>query len=515
MVADKSVAQDIGVMENGERRRAKGSNRDDVVEQRGVDETEGIGGVEECDEVRDGGEVTEENIALEENNEVTPTVQRNRVSEIREGNEQICPSGDSNESGQANNGQIGTEIRREGIDKDRHGDKRKKIQRKQRDKAKKVTGNVETEGRKRRRVVNTRQTAGQLIERQAVQKSKDVGTQDNGEGKVARELGDARRDIGETGDSGITKIIEGEKDVFLIKDSNSRKDSGGRKGSDPRKDTDKREDDIIVSRNDDEIRNDGEPRSGETRNNIEKDVYKVNDGDLRTRAGKSRDQRDVFSGSADEEAVKSSEAIRKILEGKPFICPVCDKAYASKNGLKHHYDKTHLKPRENKSSKVTDHITMHLFFCRECDEGFKTERRLCFHKIKVHGLMELSSDEESDSEMTGQAKNIRVVRARTNSTKDMAARGDCNARNDVIGYVGTCGDHGVPSVARGNQGVSGVVRGDGDVGSDAKDEGNTGYDPRTNGNENVNETRSDDVEYIDGRKVVQRKITEWFRSTTK
>lgn len=494
-------------MENSERRE-KGSNRGDVVEQREVDETEGIGGVEECDEVGDGGEVTEENIAFEENNKVTPIVQRSRVSEIRQGKDQICPSGDSNESGQTNKGQIRTEIGRDGIDKDRHGEKRKKIQ-KRRDKGKKVTGNVETEGRKRRRVVNTRQTAGQHIERQAVQKSKDVGTQDNGVGKVARELGDARRDIGEMSDSGITKIIEGEKDVFLIKDSNSRKDSGGRK------DSDKRKDDTIVSRNGDEIRNDGEPRSGETRNYIEKDVDKVSDGDLRTRAGKSRDQRDVFSGSADEEAVKSSEAIRKILKGKPFVCPVCDKAYASKNGLKHHYDKTHLKPRENKSSKVTDHTTMHLFFCRECDEGFKTERRFCFHNIKVHGLMELSSDEESDSEMTGQGKNIRIVRARTNSTKDMAARGDGNARNDVIGYAGTCGDHGVPSVARDNQGVSGVVRGDGDVGSVAKDEGNTGYDPRTNENDNVNETRSDVVEYIDGRKVVQKKITDWFRSTTK
>ena len=57
-------------------------------------------------------------------------------------------------------------------------------------------------------------------------------------------------------------------------------------------------------------------------------------------------------------------------------------------GLKHHY-KTHQNGNENKT---------HLYYCHECKEGFKTKRKFWLHDVKVHGLIETSSD-ESDSEM--------------------------------------------------------------------------------------------------------------------
>ncbi|CAB3994916.1 Hypothetical predicted protein [Paramuricea clavata] len=56
----------------------------------------------------------------------------------------------------------------------------------------------------------------------------------------------------------------------------------------------------------------------------------------------------------------SNEAIRKILEGKPFIFPVCDKGHSSRNGLKHHYKK-HQNGSENKT-----------YYCHEYFETIKS-----------------------------------------------------------------------------------------------------------------------------------------------
>ena len=146
-----------------------------------------------------------------------------------------------------------------------------------------------------------------------------------------------------------------------------------------------------------------------------------------------------------------NDAIRKVLEGKPFICPLCKKGFSSRNGLRHHYFKTH----QNSSDQNT---TMHLYYCHECKEGFKTEKKFWLHDVKVHGLIEISS-EESDSEMgAGQ----RVVT--TNTT---------GGRKEDVAHI-----------------------------------------TRSSEIENDLTTNRDDtgVEKVDGRLVIQSKITDWFRS---
>jgi hypothetical protein len=103
------------------------------------------------------------------------------------------------------------------------------------------------------------------------------------------------------------------------------------------------------------------------------------------------------------------------LEGKPFIFPLCDKGNASRNGLKHHY-KTHQNGNENKT---------HLYYCHECKEGFKTKRKFWLHDVKLHGLIETSS-EESDSEMVaGHEERIESTRINMTDTRtDVRSGGD-------------------------------------------------------------------------------------------
>ena len=146
-----------------------------------------------------------------------------------------------------------------------------------------------------------------------------------------------------------------------------------------------------------------------------------------------------------------NDAIRKVLEGKPFICPLCNKGFSSRNGLRHHYYKTH----QNSSDQNT---TMHLYYCHECKEGFKTKKKFWLHDVKVHGLIETSSD-ESDLEMgAGQ----RVIT--TNTTDE--------GKEDVTQITRLC-----------------------EIENDLR-------------------TNRDDtgVEKVDGRLVIQSKITDWFRS---
>ena len=155
-----------------------------------------------------------------------------------------------------------------------------------------------------------------------------------------------------------------------------------------------------------ETRVDGETEeNNEHRNNIETrnnshtaetsvDIHRASDGKR-----KSGSARNLIDTTRETEA--SNEAIRKILEGKPFICPKCDKGYASRSGLKHHYHKMHQNPTDTTAKQST----RQLYYCYECKEGFKTKRRFWLHDVKVHGLIE-SSSENSDSE---QEKDCRAV----------------------------------------------------------------------------------------------------------
>ena len=164
----------------------------------------------------------------------------------------------------------------------------------------------------------------------------------------------------------------------------------------------------------------------------------------------------------------SEEAIRKILEGKPFICPLCDKGFSSRNGLRHHYYKTH----ENHS----DQKRTHLYYCRECKEGFKTEKKFWFHNVNVHGLIETSSD-ESDSEMAAVRSTMEI---------DAGGKATCITEQSEIG---------VTSDFRGREKINGNTS------------ANERDDSRTNRNDSMVKTG---VEMVDGRMVVQSKITDWF-----
>ena len=147
-----------------------------------------------------------------------------------------------------------------------------------------------------------------------------------------------------------------------------------------------------------------------------------------------------------------NHAIRKVLEGKPFICPLCNKGFSSRNGLRHHYYKTH----QNSSSD--QNTTMHLYYCHKCKEGFKTKKKFWLHDVKVHGLIETSSD-ESDSEI-GAGQRVITTNATDESKEDVThTTRSCEIENDL----------------------------------------------RTNRDDTG-------VEKVDGRLVIQSKITDWFRS---
>ena len=110
---------------------------------------------------------------------------------------------------------------------------------------------------------------------------------------------------------------------------------------------------------------------------------------------------------------ESNEAIRKILEGKPFICPECDKRYASRTGLKYHYMKAHQDIQTNTTHDSTK------YYCYECKEGFKTKKKFWLHDIKIHGLMDTSSDESDSEVVAGRERNITVVGVETVVEKEM------------------------------------------------------------------------------------------------
>ncbi|XP_028396284.1 zinc finger protein 708-like [Dendronephthya gigantea] len=136
--------------------------------------------------------------------------------------------------------------------------------------------------------------------------------------------------------------------------------------------------------------------------------------DLRNTTNDIEDEISVTSQRNNE--TNSNETILKILEGKPFVCPVCDKGYASKNGLKHHHDKTH----KNKSVLKDNHI----YYCPECKEGFKSKRRFWLHDVKVHGLLNTSeSENETISEEDGRGIRARIIRN---------AKGDSSTPTDTV-----------------------------------------------------------------------------------
>ena len=177
--------------------------------------------------------------------------------------------------------------------------------------------------------------------------------------------------------------------------------------------------------------NNSEPR--DNNNTTEIRVSGANNSKAASNSGSVRNSID-----ATRKNDASNEAIRKILEGKPFICPVCDKGYASRSGLKHHYDKTH----QNTKEKTAKQSTRRLYYCYECNEGFKTKRRFWLHDVKVHGLIENSS-ENSDS-VEEEENNCRAV-------GDIASESGFVVREEEIASEGT------RSVARRDSEVDRVI----------------------------------------------------------
>ena len=173
----------------------------------------------------------------------------------------------------------------------------------------------------------------------------------------------------------------------------------------------------------------------------------------------------------------SDEAIRKILEGKPFICPVCDKGYASKSGLKHHHDTTH-----KNDSTFKDH---HLYYCHECKEGFKSKRRFWLHDVKVHGLLNTSeSDNEINTEEDARDIGAQIIR---NARDHSSTPTDTESLRVDMG---------------GNRRAKVVSKGDSRI---DKNETVTGLCAASD----------DGTDYVDGKRVRQRKITDWFGTRTK
>ena len=312
------------------------------------------------------------------------------------------------------------------------------------------------------KVVNAKETAEKhnVIERQEVKTRKnDVRAQDKRRLVRARAVGHptvgvVRRDIGATSDIVFSKVVKG---LGVRKDGDSRKYPGGRS--------------TLEQRNE----------CGATNSNTTH--VDVRNAKERDEEGNTRKITDTTRGNE-----ASNEAIRKILERKPFICRLCGKGHSSKNGLKHHYDKTHEKPSDNRTAT-------YLYYCHECKEGFKTKRKFWLHDVKVHGLIETSS-EESDSEMTAE-QETRVVSTETDLKKNTTdtnvtkeSRIDIKSYGDMRGDEMTNADRLVdtPSFARGDSTTD-------------RD------DPVTNVDAGVH--------YVDGRKVVQSKITDWFRSPRK
>ncbi|CAB4042064.1 Hypothetical predicted protein, partial [Paramuricea clavata] len=169
--------------------------------------------------------------------------------------------------------------------------------------------------------------------------------------RVVRAVGNtnltAERNIGATSDFLITKVIRAKNDGGARNDEKAKESSGTRMSAE------QRNEDVAAHSNSNTTHVD--IRNGDVQNS---DARKSQEGGGKTLTDTSRNN----DGS--------NEAIRKILEGKPFIFPVCDKGHSSRNGLKHHYKK-----HQNGN-----------------------EEKFWLHDVKVHGLIETSL-EESDSEM--------------------------------------------------------------------------------------------------------------------
>jgi hypothetical protein len=204
--------------------------------------------------------------------------------------------------------------------------------------------------------------------------------------RVVRAVGDtnltAERNIGATSDFLITKVIRAKNDGGARNDEKAKESSGTRMSAEQRNEGDMTSNtteitrkDVAAHNNSDSKEDAGSVLSGEESDNSNTTHVHIRNGDVRNSdARKSQEGggKTLTDTSRNKEA--SNEAIRKILEGKPFIFPVCDKGHASRNGLKHHY-KTHQNGNENKT---------HLYYCHECKEGFKTKRKLWLHDVKVH-----------------------------------------------------------------------------------------------------------------------------------
>jgi hypothetical protein len=337
----------------------------------------------------------------------------------------------------------------------------------------------DTEGRnKQKKVVDRSETAARdVIARQEIETRKnDVRVQNKR--RVVRAVGNTNittvRNVGATSDLLITKVIRAKNDGGARKDEKSRENSGTRMSAEQRNEGDVTSNTTEIARKDVAAHNNSDSREdagsahiGEERDNSNTTHVDIRNGDVRkSQEGGGKTLTDT---SRNNEA--SNEAIRKILEGKPFVCPECGKGHASRNGLKHHY-KTHQNGSENKT---------HLYYCHECKEGFKTKRKFWLHDVKVHGLIETSS-EESDSEMVAGHEERSTRVNMTDTRTDVKSGGDI--RGDRMATSSTSGDR------RDDLDIPGIAEGD----------------LRTDGDDPVI-----DVDYVDGRKVVQRKITDWFR----
>ena len=395
--------------------------------------------------MRDANE-EELNSEIEQNNEITSDVEERQVDEERP---HVGQAHESHESTEVEETQRLVKVNGEGS----RSSERKEIPRRQAKRVvepsnttrqivtqvgekRKGSPDVQLLGRKRKdtdgrneqkNVVDKKETAARdVIARQDIETRKnDVRVQNKR--RVVRAVGDtnltSERNIGATSDFLITKVIRAKNDGGVRNDEEAKESSGTRMSAEQRNEGDMTSNtteitrkDVAAHNNSDSKEDAGSVLSCEESDNSNTTHVHIRNGDVRNSdARKSREGggKTLTDTSRNNEA--SNEAIRKILEGKPFIFPVCDKGHASRNGLKHHY-KTHQNGNENKT---------HLYYCHECKEGFKTKRKFWLHDVKVHGLIETSWN-ESDSEMVaGHEERVGSTRiSKTDTRTDVRSGGD-------------------------------------------------------------------------------------------